>query len=169
MTVSSIIFVISFLLDGILTNYLPYMVSDLSLFTPLLTVTSLVIIYPLLKKDKKKYLIFTFTAGILYDLFYTNLLFFNGFIFLVLSFIIMKLYEVFGTGYLKILVHVLLIIVLYESLTALLIIIFNLVPMNIDKLLYKISHSLLLNLIYAEIVYFILKRIPKKYLKVPLN
>ena len=29
--------------------------SDLSIFTPLLTVVSLVIIYPFFKKDKKKY------------------------------------------------------------------------------------------------------------------
>ena len=169
MIISSIIFVISFFLDGILTNYLPYMVSDLSLFTPLLTVTSLVIIYPLLRKEKKKYLIFSFAAGVIYDLFYTNLLFFNGFIFLVLALLIIKLYEFFGTGYLKILFHVLIIIILYEVLTVFLIIIFSLVPMNIDKLLYKISHSLLLNLIYTEIVYFILKKVPKKYLKVPLN
>lgn len=169
MLVSSIVFIISLLLDGILTNYLPYMVSDLSLFTPLLTVTSLVIIYPLLRKDKRKYLICCFGAGFIYDLFYTNLLFFNGFIFIVLGLLIIKLYKIFGTGYLKIIGHVLLIIIVYEVLNAFLIIIFNLVPMNLDKLLYKISHSIILNLIYSEIIYFILKRIPKKYLNVPLN
>ena len=169
MIISNTIFIISLLLDGILTNFLPYMVSDLSFFTPLLTLTSLVIIYPLFKKEKKKFLIFSFVSGMIYDLFYTNLLFFNGFLFLLLSLIIIKLYEIFGGGYLKILFHILIIIILYETFTALLIIIFNLVPMNIDKLIYKISHSILLNLIYGEVVYFILKRIPKKYLKVPLN
>lgn len=169
MIVSNIIFVISFLLDGILTNFLPYMVFDLSLFTPLFTVTALVIIYPLFKKKQKSFLVFSFVSGIVYDLFYTNLLFFNGFLFLLLGLLIIKLYELFGAGYLKILFHILIIIIIYEVLIALLIIIFNLVPMSIDKLLYKISHSILLNLIYGEIVYFILKRIPKKYLKVPLN
>lgn len=169
MVVSSIIFIISLFLDGILTNFLPYMVSDLSFFTPLLTVISLVIIYPLLKKDNKRYLIFSFVAGVIYDLFYTNLLFFNGFIFILLGLLIIKLYEIFGPGYIKILFHVLIIIIIYEVLVSLLIIIFNLVPMSIDKLLYKISHSIILNLIYVEIVYFILKIIPKKYLKIPLN
>lgn len=169
MIISNTIFIISLLLDGILTNFLPYMVSDLSYFTPLLTLTSLVIVYPLFKKEKKKFMIFSFVSGMIYDLFYTNLLFFNGFLFLLLSLIIIKLYEIFGGDYLKILFHILIIIILYETFTALLIIIFNLVPMNIDKLIYKISHSILLNLIYGEVVYFILKRIPKKYLKVPLN
>ena len=56
MLVSNIIVIVSLILDGILTNFLPYMVSDLSIFTPLLTVVSLVIIYPFFKKDKKKYL-----------------------------------------------------------------------------------------------------------------
>ena len=32
-----IIIIISILLDGILTNYLPYLLNDLSLFTPLLS------------------------------------------------------------------------------------------------------------------------------------
>ena len=37
MLASTIILIISLLLDGILSNYLPYLVNDLSLFTPLLT------------------------------------------------------------------------------------------------------------------------------------
>ncbi len=169
MKISNIIFIISFILDGILTNYLPYMISDLSLFTPLLSITSLILIYPLLKKDKKKFYIYAFIAGIIYDLFYTNLLFFNGFAFLFLAFLITKIYQLFGSGYIKILFNILIIIIAYELLTVLILILFNLVPVTLNKVFYKITHSILLNLIYGEIVYFILTKIPKKYLKVPLN
>lgn len=167
--ISSIILIVSLLLDGILTNYLSYMVSDLSLFTPLLTVTSLVLICPFFYKEKKKYLIYSFVIGFAYDLFYTNLLFFNGLIFLLLGFIILKLYKIFGTGYIKALIGIVITIVLYETLTACGIVVFNLVPVTFEKLVYKITHSLLLNLIYGELVFIVLKLIPKKYLKVSLN
>ena len=45
MVVAIIILVCSFLLDGILSNFLPYMIGDLSLFTPMFTIVSLVIVY----------------------------------------------------------------------------------------------------------------------------
>ena len=76
---------ISLLLDGILTNYLPFLPNDLSLFTPLLTITSLVLIYPFFRKQEKNYYITLFIIGIIYDLFYTNLLFFHAVIFLILG------------------------------------------------------------------------------------
>ena len=47
--------ILSLLLDGILTNYLPYLVNNLSLLTPLLTLISLLIIYPFYQKNHEKY------------------------------------------------------------------------------------------------------------------
>ena len=169
MLISNIIFIVSLLLDGILTNFIPYMNYDLSLFTPMFTIVSLILIYPLLKKEKNKYLIYCFIAGIIYDLLYTNLLFLDGLVFLLLGLIIMKSDQLFGNGYIKILINIILIISIYETLIVLILLIFNLVPVTIDKLLYKIGHSLLLNLVYGEIVYIILNLIPKKYLKIHLN
>ena len=75
----------------------------------------------------------------------------------------------FGESYLKILLNVLIIIVIYEVLTALCILLFNLVPISINSVLYKISHSLLFNLIYAELLYLILNLVPKKYKKIMIN
>ena len=54
MMISGIVLVLSFFLDGILSNFLPYMVGDLSLFTPMFTVVSLVIVYPFFKKKIKE-------------------------------------------------------------------------------------------------------------------
>ena len=38
-----------------------------------------------------------------------------------------------------------------------------------DRLLYKISHSIIFNIIYGEILYFIIKLLPKKYKKIMIN
>ena len=89
-----VIVIISFFLDGILTNYLPYMINDLSLFTPYFTIVSLIIICPFFKKQINKYYILVGIIGFLYDLFYTNLLFANTIFFLLLALIIVYLYKI---------------------------------------------------------------------------
>lgn len=160
---------ISLIIDGVLTNFLPYNVSSLSLFTPLTTLVSLVIIYPLYYHRDREYYITAFVLGIIYDLFYTNLLFLNGFLFLLIALLYIKLHRELGEGVIRILINILLCIVIYELLTAGVILVFNLVPITFSKVLYKIDHSLLLNLIYGEILYLILKLIPKKYYKAHIN
>lgn len=167
--ISIIVVVVSFILDGILTNFLPYMVDDLSLFTPLLTVVSIFLIYPLYYHKKKDYYITSFIVGVLYDLFYTNLLFFNGFMFLVIAYITDKVYKYLNVDYLKLILYISLVVVIYESLSGGIFLLFNLVPITINKILYKIGHSLILNIIYGEIVFIIIKFIPKKYKKVNIN
>lgn len=167
--ISYLIIAISFVIDGILTNFLPYSVMDLSLFTPLTTIVALIVVYPFFYHQEKKYLITSLITGLLYDLFYTNLLFLNAILFLCLAFIYIKLYKLLGDGIFKILFHITLLIIIYELLTVGIILIFNLVPITSSRVIYKISHSLLLNLIYGEALYLIRKIIPKKYYKVHIN
>ena len=159
--------IISLLLDGIVHNLLPYI--NLSLFTPLLTLISIIIIYPLYKKKKKEYLITLFITGLLYDLLYTNQLFLNGVIFILLGLIIIYLYNKITINYLTIIIISLFIIVLYISITGILLLIFKVVPISINKLLYIIKKSLLLNLIYSEILFVIINNIPNKYKKLHIN
>lgn len=167
--ISIIIVFLSFVLDGILSNFLPYMIDDLSLFTPLLTIVSIFLVYPFYYHKEKNYYILSFIVGILYDLFYTNLLFFNGFMFLIIAYITVKLYRYLNIDYLKVVLYISLIIIIYESLSAGIFLLFNLVPITIYKVLYKIGHSLLLNIIYGEIIFSIIQFIPKKYKKIDIN
>ena len=164
-----IILIISFILDGILTNFLPYLVNDLSLFTPLLTLVSIFMIYPFYKKKQNKYFIIITIVGILYDLFYTNLLFFNASLFIIIGLITKYIYKNFKINYIRIIIYIILIITFYELLTGIIILIFNLVPITLPKVIYKITHSLILNIIYSEIIYLILKKLPKKYKKISIN
>lgn len=169
MVISVIILIVSFFLDGILTNFLPYVVGDLSLFTPMITIVALVLIYPFFVKKLKNYFILCFVTGFCYDLMYTNLLFYNGMLFLVLGFITMALYRYIRTSWISIILYVVVIIASYECLNAFIIFSFQLVPITFSKLLYKILHSLLFNIIYAEIIYFIIWLLPNKYKKIAIN
>ena len=164
-----IISIISLILDGVLTNFLPFLEGNLSLFTPLCTVISLFFYYPFFRKEKKKFYISVFLLGIIYDLCFTNLLFWNAILFLILALISQALYKNYGMGPLKIILYSAILVIVYESLNALIILVFGLVPISFPKLLYKITHTYLLNVIYMEIIYIILKLLPKKYKKISIN
>ena len=157
-----VIVIISFFLDGILTNFLPYMINDLSLFTPYFTIVSLIIICPFFKKQINKYYILVGIVGFLYDLFYTNLLFANTIFFLLLALIIVYLYKKLESNMLTTLFFIILIIVIYHLIYAISLLVFNVVPININNILYLIGNSLILNIIYGEILYLICKYLPHK-------
>lgn len=169
MFVAFVILIASFLLDGILSNFLPYMVGDLSLFTPMLTIVSLIVIYPFFIKKIKYYFISCFVVGICYDFMYTNLLFYNAILFTIIGAIGVLLYKYIRPTWVSLLLFIIVIISCYECMNAIIILIFQLVPMTFYRLLYKISHSLLLNLCYAEVIYFIIWLLPPKYKKIAIN
>lgn len=169
MIIPIIILAISFVLDGLLSNFLPYMVGDLSLFTPMLTIVSLVIIYHFFTKKKNNYFIICFIVGLIYDFMYTNLLFYNAILFLVLGLVIMFLYRYIRLNWLSLFLFISLVIVGYEIMNVIVILLFSLVPMTFYRFLYKISHSLLLNLIYGEMLYLIIVLVPKKYKRLTIN
>lgn len=167
--IAGIIMVLSLLLDGILTNFTSYMQGDLSLFYPMLTLVSLIIIYPFFQKDRKKYLLSAFVLGIIYDLFYTNLFIFNGVIFVIMGLLIIFIYKNIPTNFLTIILYAVVVIISYEALTSLIFIISQLETITLIDILYKIGHSLILNIIYVELLYLIMKLIPKKYTKLKIN
>jgi len=164
-----IILGVSLILDGLLTNYLPFMINQLSIFTPLLTLISIFLVFPLFYKKEKQYFITVFILGIIYDLFYTNLLFMNAILFLIIAFLTKFLYKNYEVTYIKLLLYICLLVICYESLTGLILFIFQIVPVTIYKVWYKIIHSLLLNMIYAEFLLCIINHIPRKYKKIRIN
>lgn len=167
--IAIIIMIVSLLLDGLLSNYLPYLVNDLSIFTPLFTLISIFIIYPFYRKKEKNYFIHIFILGIVYDLLYTNMLFFNAVLFVIIGLIISFIIKNYELGFIKIIIYMIIVITLYESLTVLFLGIYNVVPISLNKLVYKITHSLLLNIIYGELLFLIIKIIPKKYKEISIN
>ena len=169
MIISIIIASVSLILEIILNNFLPYINGNLSLFTPMFSIVSLFFIYSFFKKEKIKYFVFSFIFGFIYDLFFTNLLFFNGILFLAIAFLITVLYENLEINFLNIILDIIIIIIVYELLTVFIVLIFNLVPITPLQVLYKISHSLIMNIIYGEILYFIIKHLPKKYRSLSIN
>ena len=114
------------------------------------------LIYPFYKNQELKYYIESFIIGIIYDPIFTNLLFFDGVIFLIISLVSVKIYKNFIVDKYKNIMYVFLIIILYEFLVASIFLIFNLVPICFYDFVYKISHTLLINVVYGFLLYEII-------------
>lgn len=164
-----IIMICSIIFDGLLTNILPFTMGNLSIFTPLFTVVGLFSIYPFYRKKFNNYIILAIICGIIYDLVYTNLLFFNCCLFILVTFLTRLIYKNIQINYIGVIIGTLLIISFYEVVGALVIMVFGRVPITFMDILYKISHSLLLNIIYVELLLFIIRIMPKKYKSVDIN
>lgn len=145
------------LLDGLLTNFIP----NISFFLPLLTITNIFLIYEYYKKHEKTYFIILSILGLLYDLLYTNLLFFHMIIFLCLGLFTKQIYKYFKVTKLKLFLCIPLLIVFFELLTATLLVLFQVINFDIQRIVYKITHSILLNIIYAQLIFISFERIKK--------
>ena len=150
-----LIIISSFILDIILSNVLPFMKGDLSIFTSLFVPITIYLIYPFYKNQELRYYIESFIIGIIYDLIFTNLLFFDGVIFLI-SLVSVKIYKNFIVDKYKNIMYVFLIIILYEFLVVSIFLIFNLVPISFYDFIYKILHTLLINVVYGFLLYEII-------------
>ena len=167
--IAYVIMIVSLLLDGLLSNFLPYLVGDLTYFTPLFTLVSIFIIFPFYRKKEKTYLITAFLLGFCYDLFYTNLVFFNAVLFFFIAYLSMRVQKIFPIHFFSIILYTILIVSVYEGISGGILFLYNMVPVTFSKILYKISHSILLNVIYVEVIYFILNLIPKRFKKISIN
>ena len=152
-----LISMISFFLDGILSRY----ILPNSLFLPLFTIVSLVIIYPYFNNDNFRYFKFIAIIGLLYDIAYFNTLFYNFFIFIALGFVIGLInYLLSNNIYTNILMTVVS-ITIYRIITFLITIIFK-TSYSLCELLQSIYSSLILNIIYCLIIYIITEIYSKK-------
>lgn len=145
-----IISVISFLLDGIISKY-----TYNTIFLNLFTISSLVLIYPYFKNNYFRYFRYIAILGLLYDIVYTNTLFFNMFIFMIIGLIItLFFYFLSNNWYINTTIGVISIIV-YRFITYLFFSIFSEFDFNILILFKSIYCSIILNVIYFLFVYIL--------------
>lgn len=149
-----ILIILSLLLDG----YLSTIISSSSYFLPLLTLTTIYLIYPKYNKKIRSYKLIVIIVGLIYDLLYTNLLLFHAVIFYILSFLIIHIYKNYSQTKLTTILSLIILIVVYELLVASIFFIFQVSTITFIKLITKIFKSLLLNIIYALVLTPILKK-----------
>lgn len=156
-----LILVISFLLDNLISFFL----NTNLLFNPLLSLVSLIIIFRYYhRKNENKYLITSFVLGLVYDIVCTDTVFLNAGIYLLLSLFIIKFYKIFSYNLLNSAILLIIVIIIYRSITFLVLSNFNFISFNLYHLLQSIYSSLILNLLYLSF-FFLKKKKYKRYLQ----
>lgn len=150
-----IMLIISFFLDGLLSNLLVFS----NYLYPLCSLLSLVIICPLFKKRQvNKYYLFSMIIGLLYDIVYTNTLFLNFILFFLIAILIRMIYNLVSNNYLSLIIISFFIIVLYRITIYLVLFVVNYKLLNINILLQSVYSSFIINFIYVSLFYFIFKK-----------
>lgn len=149
--------IISFFLDGFISNY----ISINGIFYPLFTLMSLIIMYPYYS-DNNIFYKFTFFVGAVYDLIYTDTFIFYAFIFLIVALVIAKLSVLLADNYLSIMIITLISIILFRTISYILIVISGNIRFSFDILFKSIYSSLLLNIIYVVILNIVVTFTSKK-------
>lgn len=157
-----ILFMISLFLEGLLSNIIPFY----SYISMLLLFTSIVLFYPYAKRNFKKYMIVIFIYGVLYDLIYTQALFLDGILFSVCIFLLHYLYKFFKTIPFSDFWLLILMILLYRSFGYFVLCMIGYLQFDVGIYIHSLLSSILFNVVYGILLYYILKVLyHKKILK----
>ena len=156
-----IVTVISLILDGILSKY----ISLNSIFLPLFTIMSFILIYPFFNNEYR-YLKYIAIIGLLYDIAYMNTILYSSFIFVILGVIILFYFYFFSYNVKSIFLVSLITIVFYRFINYFLLFLFHLKNFSFSILFKSIYSSLLLNILYCTLFYLIIDYINKKRRKI---
>lgn len=153
-----IILLVSFILEGIISNLLPIS----SLFIPVFSVVSLLVLYPNFNDNKIKFFIYSGFLGLLYDLVYTNTPFINTFSFLIIALIITLICKFITLSKINLIIILLFIIIFHQTINYLLLCLFSYRIFNNMTLLEGLYSSLIINVIYGYIIYIIVEKLNKR-------
>lgn len=137
-----IFIIISLFLDGIIS----VLVNQNSYFIPHILLTTLFIIYPKFKNKRSIYDLILIVTGIVYDLLYTNLLFFHAILFFIIGKLIKHIYQNYSQKIIINIISLIIIITVYILLTSIIMTLFKTTSINISEVLDFITRSLLLNI-----------------------
>lgn len=153
-----LIIIFSLFLDFLLSN-INY--SLLSYFYPMLTITTIVYLSNLYTNpNRSNYYLLVFLTSIIYDSIFVGNLLITVSSFMIVAILNMFLKRHLRSNLFNNILMLILSIILYEVFILLLLFVVVYKSFEFSMLLYKITHSLLLNTIYIVIMFLVLK--PKK-------
>ena len=158
MIVIIIYLIISFLLDSIISLYIPASLTTLSYFKTIYTIVSLVVIFNYFE-NSKKYLIIAIIIGALFDTVYTNTFLLNIVIFIVVYFLLTELDYIIPNNLFTINIKSLSALYTYHILTYIILLLTHYNSYSFSILLNILMKSTIMTIIYTTISYLLIKKI----------
>ena len=158
MIIAVIYVIISFLLDGIISNIIPFNLVDPSYFKTIYSVISLVIIYNYFD-NHQKYLKILITLGIFFDIVYTNTFILNIVVFLIIYLVLSNLDYVITTNIFTINLKSIVCVSTYHIITYIILLLANYNHYTIKLLGIILLRSIIMTVIYTTISYLLMNKI----------
>lgn len=153
----------SALLDMIISNYINYQTLNSSVLTPLFSIVAIAIIYPFFCNNNSKYIKTITIFGLIYDLCLTDTLLLNMFIFFLIASIVVYLNEYLSSNSLNTIILVIICIIIYNVFDYEILYIINVHDYGIWYLINRIKNTIILNMLYGWLSYYILGFIADKF------
>ena len=139
--------IISTIIDLLLSTNITNTYQNLNYFFPLILITSLPISY-LLTKNKIIFFIAIIIIGIIYDLLYSDIPLINLYFLILLTLLTKIFYQNKKPTTLNITILTLIGVITYDLYLSLILILTKTQNITINDIIYKETHSLILNIIY---------------------
>ena len=143
------------ILDGIIIYYMPSYFNKINYLYPMLMISLIPFIY---LDNKKRYYLYIIIAGAIYDLLYSSILLYNVILFVILISIDIKILEKYNSSLILFSILAFINITIYDTIAFLLIMLTSYQTVSIYDLIYKIDHSILLNIMSVFVYWFLLKK-----------
>lgn len=150
-----LLLIISLILDLFLNQYIPYQPFDLTYFQPMFLVTSL-FIYSYFFGMKKNSIFRVVIMAILYDLLFGSIYLIQIALFLLVFYMVKFVIRRVSKNFFTFILMLVMSLTIYMVVQHLLLIIIGYKGITISMLYYQITHSLLINVIYGGILYYLL-------------
>lgn len=154
-----IITILSFLLEFTLNKTLFN-----TILVPLTVLTTLIITETYFKKQKKYY-VYAFITGFIYDTLYTNTVLINAVLFMNLAVFTKYINKNITNNPLRLLINIILSIMIYQLMTYFIHLIIDVEKLNIKDLLEGLYKPLILNILYGYAIYYLIIFLNKKHKK----
>lgn len=148
-----IIIFISIIIDGLIPNITLYEINNLTYFTPLCTIVSLIFIY-----EDRLFFKLLFAISILYGMLYMNNVFLTFILFFIVMIVIKTFKRSFKDNLFTVVIQILLVIFVYDGLFYLINVLINNNTFDINVYLYKFLHTIIFNLFYGIILFYITEK-----------
>jgi len=140
----------SFLFESIFSNFIPVY----SLFTPLFLLTSIVVLYPYISKNKFNFIIICMILGVIYDISFTGSCFVNVISFTTVGYILSVCYNYVKYNVYTVNIINIIILITYRIISYIILLSVNYIPFNNRNFFSGIYNSILINILYCIVIFY---------------
>ena len=156
-----LILIFSLLFEAAFSN----LVSIYNLFTPLFLLTAIVILYPYMSKNKISFIIICMILGIMYDVSFTGSSFVNTISFTIVGYVLSICYNYVKYNIYTVNIINIIVLISYRIISYIILLSVNYIHFNNKEFFSGIYNSILINVIYCIIIFYIVDLISKIFNK----